>query len=320
MSIIRLVLFLLCCWVTPLAWSQDAQGWLQRMSQAARNLNYSGVFVYQSGGRSESSRISHWTDASGEHERLEALDGTPREVLRNNEEVQSFFPASKLVVIDRAAKERFPRALASKGSALADYYNIRLGGIVRVVARDAQLVYLEPRDDMRYGHQFWADLETGLLLTARMQGEGGQVVEQFAFTEIMLGVLPERERLKPRNFGAGEWKVVDARGSELRIEDLPWNLKALPMGYRPVALSQRVMRKEGPEVLHLVLSDGLASISVFIEPLSRTKGVNLDQKPAGTGATGIFRRVVGEHLVTVIGEAPLLAIRRVAEALEARNK
>lgn len=320
MSIFRLILVCLCCSAMPLAWAQDAQGWLQRMSQAARNLNYSGVLVYQSGGRSESSRISHWTDAGGEHERLEALDGTPREVLRNNEEVQSFFPASKLVVVDRAAKERFPRALASKGSALADYYNIRLGGVVRVAARDAQLVYLEPRDDMRYGHQFWADLETGLLLKARMLGEGGQVVEQFAFTEIMLGALPERERLKPKNTGTGEWRVVDARGSELRIEDLPWNLKSLPMGYRPVALTQRMMRKEGPEALHLVLSDGLASISVFIEPLSKTKGGALEQKPVGAGSTGIFRRVVGDHLVTVIGEVPLPAIRRVAEGLEVRKK
>src|SRR5574344_1676426 len=100
MSILRLILVFLCCCVTPLVWAQDAQGWLQRMSHAARNLNYSGVFVYQSGGRSESSRISHWTDASGEHERLEALDGTPREIVRNNEEVQSFFPASKHVVVD----------------------------------------------------------------------------------------------------------------------------------------------------------------------------------------------------------------------------
>lgn len=320
MKAAKLILACAICCFASFAVAQDALGWLQRMNHAARNLNYAGVFVYQSGGRSESSRISHWVDANGEHERLEALDGTPREVLRNNEEVQSFLPANKILVVDRAARGRFPGTLTSRTSGLADYYNVRLGGRVRVAARDAQLVYLDPRDDMRYGHQFWADVETGLLIRARMLGDGGQVIEQFAFTEIVLDPAIDRERVKPHTVVAADWKVFDARGSELRIEDLPWVLKTLPIGFRPVSLVQRVMRKGGPETLHLVLSDGLASISVFIEPLQKDKSANSEQGAAGVGSTGIFRRVANDHLVTVMGEVPMAAIRRVADGLEARRK
>lgn len=320
MRAVKLILACAFCCFASFAVAQDALGWLQRMNHAARNLSYVGVFVYQSGGRSESSRISHWVDSSGEHERLDALDGTPREVLRNNEEVQSFLPANKTLVVDRAAKDRFPGTLMSRASGLADYYNVRLGGRARIATRDAQLVFLDPRDDMRYGHQFWADVETGLLIKARMQGEGGQVIEQFAFTEIALDSTLDRERARPHTVVAGDWKVFDARGIELRPEDLPWVLRALPVGFRPVSLVQRVMRKGGPETLHLVLSDGLASISVFIEPLPKDKSINPEQGAAGVGSTGIFRRMVSDHLVTVMGEVPMAAIRRVADGIEARKK
>jgi len=300
------------------AMAQDALSWLQRMNNAARDLNYTGVFLYQTGGRSELSRISHFVDANGEHERLEVLDGTPREILRNNQEVQCFLPADKVVVIDRASVGRFPGSLATKASALGDYYNVHLGAVVRVAGREAQSVLLEPRDDMRYGHQFWADLATGLLLKAKMVNDSGQVIEQFAFTEISQGIPFERDKIKPRTAVTNTWQVLDARGSELRPDELPWVLRSLPVGYRPVSLTRRLMRKDGPDTLHLMLTDGLANISVFIEPHS--SGGKVEQGASGVGATGIFRKIVSDHLVTVLGEVPTAAIRRVADSLEARKK
>lgn len=307
-----------CC-LCSVALGQDALSWLQRMSTAARNLNYSGVFLYQTGVRTELSRITHFVDAAGEHERLETLDGTPREVLRNNDEVQCFLPADKVVVIDRASSGRFPGSLATKATTLGDYYNVRLGAVVRVAGRDTQTVLLEPRDDMRYGHQFWADLATGLLLKARMVNDRGQVIEQFAFTEIAQSIPFERERIKPRTVVSEAWQVLDARGNELRVEELPWALRGLPVGYRPVALNKRVMRKDGHDTLHLTLTDGLANISVFIEPQSSQAGIP-EPGVSAVGATSIMRRIVSHHLVTVLGEVPEAAIRRVAEGVEPKKK
>jgi len=320
MKVVKLVAACFLFAMYSMANAQDALAWLQRMSNAARGLNYSGVFLYQSGGRSELSRITHVVDATGEHERLEALDGTPREIVRNNDEVQSFLPADRLVVIDRAGKDRFPGSLTTKASSLGDYYNVRLGAVVRVAGRDAQTVSLEPRDDMRYGHQFWADVATGLLLKARMVNETGQIVEQFAFTEIAQGISAERDKLKPHTVTGSDWQVVDTRGNELRPDDMPWYLHSLPIGYRPVSLTRRLMRRDGPDTLHLMLTDGLASVSVFIEPIPKGSNAALVQGVTGVGATGIFRRIVNDHLVTVLGEAPAAAIRRVAESVELRKK
>ncbi|WP_026259008.1 MucB/RseB C-terminal domain-containing protein [Uliginosibacterium gangwonense] len=305
--------------LSSLAVAEDAVAWLQRMSQAARNLNYSGVFVYQSGKRSELSRITHFVDANGEHERLEALDGPPREVLRNNDEVQCFFPADKVMVLERASKDRFPGTLSGKASVLGDYYNVRLGPVVRVAGRDAQMVILEPRDDMRYGHQFWADLTTGLLLKARMVDDAGQVVEQFSFSEIAQGIPFDHERIKVHANAGADWQVLDARGNELRPGDLAWLMRSLPIGYRMVSLTRRLLRKDGPDTLHLMFSDGLANVSVFIEPIP--PGAKLgDVGSAKVGSTSIYRKVVNEHLITVLGEVPAAAIRRVADGVETKKK
>lgn len=320
MSVARFLLLWGLFWsLSATAFGQEALSWLQRMNVAARNLNYAGVFMYQTGSRTELSRITHFVDATGEHEKLETLDGTPREVLRKNDEVQCFLPADKVVVIDRASSGRFPGSLATKATALGDYYNVRLGAVVRVAGRDTQTVLLEPRDDMRYGHQFWADRATGLLLKARMVDDKGQVVEQFAFTEITQSIPFERERIKPRTVVSEAWQVLDARGSELRVDELPWILRGLPIGYRPVSLNKRVMRKDGHDTLHLTLTDGLANISVFIEPQPPTAAT---PEPAVNvaGATHILRRVVSNHLVTVLGEVPEAAIRRVADGVEPKKK
>ncbi|MFI4923477.1 MAG: sigma-E factor regulatory protein RseB domain-containing protein, partial [Burkholderiales bacterium] len=72
---------------TPMA-PDDALSWLQKIATAAHELNYSGTFIYQYGIHTETSRIVHAVDSSGEHEKLEILDGLPREIIRNNDEVQ----------------------------------------------------------------------------------------------------------------------------------------------------------------------------------------------------------------------------------------
>ena len=65
----------------------DGTAWLQKIASAAHLINYSGTFVYRHDGYMETSRIVHISDASGEHEKLEVLDGPPREIVRNNDEV-----------------------------------------------------------------------------------------------------------------------------------------------------------------------------------------------------------------------------------------
>lgn len=302
----------------PLVQAQDALEWLQRMSVAAKTLNYTGVFVYQSRGRSETSRVTHLADASGEHERLETLDGAPREVVRNNDELLCYLPAERVVVVDKAGNGRFPERLLARPSMLGENYFVRLGEVGRVAGREAQLVMILPRDDVRYGYQLWADTATGLLLKARMIGEGTDVIEQFVYTEVSPGVVVDRAKLKPRTVRAADWQVVNVRGVELKPSDVAWTFHNLPSGFRLLSTVKRSMRGGGSDAIHAMFSDGLANVSVFIEQARR--GSTVAAGAVSAGSTAIFKRLVGDdYLVTALGEVPGPTLQRIAEGVEARK-
>lgn len=312
----------LCCALIASARAEtpnDPLSWLARISSAAHRLNYSGTFSYQSGKSVESSRITHLVDAGGEFEKLEALDGSPREVVRNNDEVQCFLPDQKLLIVDQSSARRsFPARLPPSPSALAENYRIRKGDVVRIAGLESQQIILEPRDDLRFGHDFWADVSSGLLLKARLLNDKGESVEQFAFNEVRIGAPIDRDRLKSRYERSKEWKVVNARGVDMKLEDIGWVFKNSLPGYRQVVSVARQPHSDRGEAYHVVFSDGLASISVFIEALP-PKGSG-QSGASSSGAFNIFRRVVAEHQVTVLGEVPPKALMRIAEGVEVKKR
>ena len=89
----------------------DALAWLERIARVARQLNYSGTFVYQHGDQVETSRITHYFDRTGEYEKLETLDGPAREFIRNNDNVTCYLPDSKAVVVEKRTARQFPAFL-----------------------------------------------------------------------------------------------------------------------------------------------------------------------------------------------------------------
>jgi len=83
-----------------------------------------------------------------------------------------------------AAHPELERDLFNRGNqkqgeqqkALADFYDFRKAETMRVAGLDAQAWVFEPKDGLRYGHRFWSDAATGLLLKARVVNERGDVV------------------------------------------------------------------------------------------------------------------------------------------------
>lgn len=297
----------------------DPLSWLGRISNAAHKLNYTGTFTYQSGKHVETSRITHLVDTSGEYEKLEALDGSPREVVRNNDEVQCFLPEQKLLIVDQfGARRSFPARLPPSPNALAENYRIRKGEVSRIAGMESQQIILEPRDEMRFGHHFWADVSSGLLLRARLVGEKGDSIEQFVFTEVQIGAPFDKEKVRPRFTRSADWKVVNARGNDVRVEDIGWTFRNTIPGFRQVVSVARQARKERGEAYHVVFSDGLAAISVFIEPESG-KGAAQSGLSA-SGSFNIFRRSVADHRITVLGEVPAQALVRIADGVEMRKR
>lgn len=309
-------------WLAAASASQAAPGagsaamsWLQRAQQAAQRLNYSGTFVYMHlGGQPQTSRITHVFENGNERERLDILDGAPLVILRSNEEVRSYAPDTKTVLVERrSGRGGFPALLTDPGAAIEEQYEVRKGDMARVAGLDCQVLMLDSRDRMRYGHRLWIEVQTGLLLKAQMINERGDVVEQIAFSQVEIGGPSERyaSRLaKPKS--GKEWRTASAGVTPARFADTGWLIENPLPGFRKVLELKRGIG--AAEVGQIVFSDGLASVSVFIESMRGTTPSS--EGVSSQGAVNVYRRRIGDHLVTVLGEAPPACISRFAQAIE----
>ncbi|MBI3525842.1 MAG: MucB/RseB C-terminal domain-containing protein [Betaproteobacteria bacterium] len=300
------------------AQQQDGLYWLGRVVSAAHKLNYSGTFVYRNHGQEETSRITHLVDAGNEIERLEVLDGSPREVIRNNDEVRCYLPDSRVLIVEKRSHGRtFPALLSASLGGLAEHYSIRKGPISRVAERESQMVFLEPKDDLRYGQQLWVDVNTGLLLKVGMMNERNQAIETFAFTQLQIGGNIQREMLKSKFLAQSKnWRVHYVRATPSRAEDAAWLFKVQLPGFRKLAGMSYQSPSDSAANFHVVFSDGLAAISVFIE--------TLPEKPElgalSMGAINVYRRAVGKNLLVVMGEVPQATLKKLGDGIEPKEK
>jgi len=304
---------------TPLDVSQDGVALLKKMASASRRLNYSGTFVYQHAGQNETSRIVHFVNpAGGEFEKLETLDGPAREVIRTNDHVTCYLPDSKTVLIEKRSSRRFPALLPEQLSGVADNYVVSVTGMDRVAGYDCRVVLLEPKDKLRYGHQFCAEAGSGLPLRSRTLSEKKQLLEAFAFTELKIGGSFSRDQVRSRYAARSkEWKVDH---SALAITDVPadtgWSLTRQPTGFKKLTELKRSIAGRAGMVSHIVYSDGLAAVSVFIEPLPKARPA---RSLSHQGAVNIYIRPIADHMVTVLGEAPAATVMQIANSLEFRG-
>ena len=295
------------------AQSPETLGWLRKMYEASQKLSYTGTFVYQQGSRSETSRITRY--GAGDIERLEVLDGMPREIVRTRDTLRCYLPASKVVKVERRAADRtFPALLPEKVGPLAKHYDITLGETRRIAGFDCQAVLLTPRDNLRYGYRLYADASSGMLLKAVTVDAHGDTVEQFSFTQLAIGNVT-RDMVRSRH-AAGSWRVDQAEAAPAHLAG--WGLSAELPGFHKIVELKRRLGESRP-VGQVVYSDGLAAVSVFIEPLDAARREAMRTGLASVGAIHIYTREVANHMVTVVGEAPATSVQRIADAVEYRE-
>ena len=177
---VRLVFVFLGFYICSSAYADDAaHTWLMKINQAARNLEYEGVFVYQHDTQLEAMRIFHKVEKNISKERLVSLNGAPREIIRDEHEVRCYWPDKNSVMVEyrQSDNKGFPAILPERLQDLDEYYVLKLGNTERITGRAAQLVVIKPADQYRYGYHLWADKETGLLLKADLLDTQGNILE-----------------------------------------------------------------------------------------------------------------------------------------------
>ena len=296
--------------------SAEAQSWLQRVVAAPRQHNYIGIFVYSSGSHMETSRIVHMVNKEGERERIEVLDGLPREIIRNNDEVRCYFPESKTVMIEkRGFRKFFPALLPEPLSNLNNNYIVKKGGKERISDYECQVIVLESRDNMRYSQKLWMDVSTGLLLKAAVM-DRGKVVEQFVFTQLEIDGEIDEELLKPKYLTkAAKLRITNLVSSKLGRGELGWQVENLPPGFMKITEVKRSLSGKSTPVGHIALSDGLAAVSVFIEPAEESDFQPVLRSFPHQGAINIYTRTVGRNMVTTIGEVPPITVMQIGNSV-----
>lgn len=300
--------------------TESALDWLKKMADAPRRHNYSGIFVYYANGHVETSRIVHKTDQTGERERIEVLDGSPRIVFRNNDEMQCYLPESKKIFTEkRWFRKFFPDILPFSLDEVDRNYYVKEIGRERVSSYECQVLSLTPRDPLRYGHQFWIDAKTGLPIKAAVVN-GNQIIEQFAFAQLEIDGEIDSDQLKPgQTLIADDWKTMSLLTSILNEGELHWRINSLPSGFRKLVEMKRNLAEKTALVDHIAVSDGLATVSVFIEPVSKDAPSPVSGFFTSRGAINIYVRTLGDNKITTVGEVPLKTIKLIGDSVVRKN-
>lgn len=297
------------------AFADSAMQWVQKMSDAMRNLNYQGDFVYLHSNGLEGMQITHYKDASGEKERLLSLNGEAREVIRDNQNLTCIWPSSRKVIVDVSRKNSFsPIFIPEDIARLEKFYDMKLLGDDRIANMDAVVVHIDPRDEYRYGMKFWVNRDNGLMMKSSLLDENEQVVEEVMFTSLRLFTGDDRPDIDVMpsiddNFTLVRYHSGD--GSQTFAADNAWQLTRIPGGFWRESVLRRKISGSEDFVQQMVYTDGLASMSVFIE-----RKTSLTQSGTSSmGAVNAFIRILGDHSVTAIGEVPAITVRQVAESV-----
>lgn len=289
-----------------------AHEWLNRMNRALRELDYQGRFVYQTGQNLEAMLLVHAVHNEAEHERLLALNGDAREVIRDNNMVVCRIQGQDGYIKEdkRPTGRSFSPLLPIRPDQLDKYYAFELVEQTRVAGRAAQQIKIHARDKLRYGYSLSLDQEHALPLRTLMLDSEGEVISQILFTDMQVGASAvsgqSREHLPSLHGGSDNKPSAMARP-----KPTPWRFGPLPAGFE-LTLHRMKHGRQGAMVEHFVFTDGLATVSVYAE------------EPGGTpfkgwsrmGAVRALGRNIGNYQVTAVGEVPKETLAMLLDAMQ----
>lgn len=292
--------------------------WLLRMHEASRGRAYIGTLVVSSGDNMASARVWHVCDGQQQMERVESLTGTPRSTFRRNDEVITFSPQSRVAVAEkREALGLFPHLLKSVDAAIEQHYSASPKGSERVAGFEADVVQLVPRDNLRFGYRIWSEKRTGLVIKLQTLDAQGQVLEQVAFSELQLDAPVSMDKLNRMMGNTDGYRLESPALVKTTPAGEGWRLAREVPGFRAMSCYRRPAAS-GADAVQWVFSDGLASVSVFIEAYDPRRH---DQEGVqALGAThALVRRITAggtSWWLTLVGEVPTRTLQVFSQGLE----
>lgn len=313
------VLWLVMSLASAAAFAADSpQEWLDRMNAALTTRNYDGVFSHWQSGRLETLRIVHRVLDGAVTERLESLDGSGRQFVRDGAQLTCYLPDQRTVLVEKAPPSLLPTGLPKFDAAMTAFYQLDSLGTMLQMGQKAQVITVTPRDAYRYGYRLWIQRSTGMPLKTELLDTSGQVIEQVMFSSVSMRHHIADAEFKPQLVTSGFQWLRDDGGPAAVSTEAPgaWNNSQLPPGFQLTAQTAQMMPGVAEPVTHLVFSDGVATVSVFIQTVVFHDAPN----PGAAGVTQVgtssaFASVQSGHKFVALGEVPPATVRFIIDAL-----
>jgi sigma-E factor negative regulatory protein RseB len=294
---------------------EEARAWLARMSDALATREYDGLFTHSNRHQSETMRIVHRMEGDSSVERLVSLDGSGREIVRTPREVHAYLPDRRVVLVEpRTDDGSLLKALPTPGAQLDVQYLLDVRSGSRLLGRDVRVIEIRPRDAYRYGYRLWLDEKTAMPLRSEICDQKGRPVERIQFTKLDMHTNMSARETEPSVDASGfRWVRSPRAVVDRRVVVAAWRPLKVPPGFRLVGSRVQSLPGQPMPVQHLVFSDGFASVSVFIEPGSRSAPAPAEASRMGAAST--FTTTVRGYMITAVGEVPPTTVRDIATSL-----
>ena len=282
--------------------ADDPRAWLEKMNSALATRNYDGTFLHiGSDGRVETMRIVHRVRSGRVSERLQSLDGSGREFVRANDELTCYLPDQHTVLVEpRQDRGPFLGSLPQFDQSVGEFYRIESLPSTHILGRATRVIAVYPKDQFRFGYRLWLDEKTAMPLKTQLCDPQGQVIEQLFFARLdMPESIPDSD-LAPTVRTAGmRWvrqgPSIDSASAALA----DYRASQLPPGFRLTVKGAQTLGGASAPASHLVYSDGLATVSVFVE---EQRGSSVGATAPGVGTPGIVNPV--DSIAAVANVAP----------------
>jgi sigma-E factor negative regulatory protein RseB len=307
------------------AYADEPAKWLERMNHALTTLNYDGTFAHWEGGKVEMLRIIHRVEDGAVSERLVSLDGSGREFIRTGSSLTCYLPDKHVVLVERTpAKASLLSGFPAINEQTARFYDINEVGRMRFNQHSTHLITVMPRDQYRYGYRLWIDDSTAMPLKTQLCDARGNVIEQIVFANLRVRSHIPDSAFRPSISTAGfRWLRNDSPPLKETVsrDDTVWSADHLPPGFHMTVRAAQIMPGSPGPVDHLVFTDGLASVSVFVETthMEAVPGQGPVMESARVGSSYAFSTVVDGHKVTAVGEVPAQTVRFIADSVKAQK-
>jgi sigma-E factor negative regulatory protein RseB len=298
--------------------------WLERMNRALTTRNYDGTFSHWHGGSTvEMLRIIHRVQNGEVSERLVSLDGSGREFIRAGSSLTCYLPDKRTVLVERRPPQQSLVDFPAVNDQTARFYEIREIAHMRLNRRETHVITVTPRDEYRYGYRLWIDDSTAMPLKTQLCDTHGRAIEEIVFASLVLPARIPDAAFRPDVSTEGfQWLRNDA---PLPAPPLPhtatvWSALKLPPGFRMLVRRAQTLPGSAAPVDHLVFTDGLASVSVFVEARVQAPASAGSQPVVqSVGSSSAFSTVIDGHKVTAVGEVPPATVRFIATQVKAEE-